>query len=131
MYFIPFYSQVIFHCMNIKHFVYSLTSLMDIRLFPLFKNLFIYLFLERGREGQRKGEKHQCMVASHVPPTGTWPATQKCALTGNLTGDPLVQRSVLNLLSHISQCCFNFLPIINNADMDTHVQFYEKCFNLS
>ena len=31
---------------------------------------FIYLFLERGREGEREGEKHQPVVASHVPPTG-------------------------------------------------------------
>ena len=35
----------------------------------IFKD-FIYLFLERGREGEREGEKHQCVVASHVPPTG-------------------------------------------------------------
>ena len=33
--------------------------------------LFIYLFFrEKGREGEREGEKHQCMVASHMPPTG-------------------------------------------------------------
>ena len=34
----------------------------------LFK-IFIYLFIirERGREGEREGEKHQCMVASQVP----------------------------------------------------------------
>ena len=32
--------------------------------------LFKILFLERVREGERKGEKHQCVVASHVPPTG-------------------------------------------------------------
>ena len=31
---------------------------------------FIYLFLERGREGKREGEKHQCVVASLAPPTG-------------------------------------------------------------
>ena len=31
---------------------------------------FTYLFLERGREGKREGEKHQCAVASHMPPTG-------------------------------------------------------------
>ena len=30
---------------------------------------FIYLFLERGKGG-REGEKHQCVVASHTPPTG-------------------------------------------------------------
>ena len=36
----------------------------------MFLNIFIYLFLERGREGEREGEKHQCAVASHVPPHG-------------------------------------------------------------
>ena len=34
------------------------------------KNFFIYLFLERAREGGREGEKHRCVVASHMPPTG-------------------------------------------------------------
>ena len=29
---------------------------------------FIYLFLEKGRE--KEGEKNQCVVPSHVPPTG-------------------------------------------------------------
>ena len=27
-------------------------------------------FRERGREGDREREKHQCVVASHMPPTG-------------------------------------------------------------
>ena len=31
---------------------------------------FIYLFLERGREGKREGEEHQCVIASHAPSTG-------------------------------------------------------------
>ena len=31
---------------------------------------FIYLFLERGREGEREGEKQQGVVASSTPPTG-------------------------------------------------------------
>ena len=32
---------------------------------------FIYLFFrERGGEGEREGEKHQCVVASHTPPPG-------------------------------------------------------------
>ena len=31
---------------------------------------FIYLYLERGREGERGGEKHQRVAASQVPPTG-------------------------------------------------------------
>ena len=38
----------------------------------LFLKDFIYLFIFRGREreGERVGEKHQCVVASHVPPIG-------------------------------------------------------------
>ena len=36
--------------------------------FSSFKD-FIYLFLEKGREGEREGEKHQCVVASRTPPT--------------------------------------------------------------
>ena len=31
--------------------------------------LFIYLFLE-GRERRKRGKNHQCVVASHMPPTG-------------------------------------------------------------
>ena len=31
---------------------------------------FIYLFLDRGREGEREEEKHQCVVAFCSPPTG-------------------------------------------------------------
>ena len=41
---------------------------------------FIYLHLERGRDGEREGEKHQCVVASHAPLLGTSPTTQVCVL---------------------------------------------------
>ena len=36
----------------------------------VFKNLLIYFFRERGREGEREGEKPQCVVASHSAPSG-------------------------------------------------------------
>ena len=35
-----------------------------------FKIFYLFIFRERGREGGREGEKHQCVVASHAPPTG-------------------------------------------------------------
>ena len=38
--------------------------------FIYFLKDFIYLFLGRGREGEREGEKHQCVVDSCAPPTG-------------------------------------------------------------
>ena len=55
--------------------------------------MFVCLFIwERRREGEREGEKHHCVVASHAPPPpGTWPTTQARVLTGNRTGDPLVR----------------------------------------
>ena len=42
---------------------------------------FIYLFIfkERGREGGREGKKHQCVVASRVPPTGDLARTPGCS----------------------------------------------------
>ena len=53
-------------------------------IFIFLKILLLYfIFRERGREGEKEGEKYQYVVASHAPPTGTWTATQACALTGN------------------------------------------------
>ena len=49
---------------------------------------FIYLLLERGREGEREGEKHQCVVASCTLLLRTWPATQACALDWELNQRP-------------------------------------------
>ena len=34
-----------------------------------FKRFYLFIFRERGKEGKREGEKYQCVVASHVPPT--------------------------------------------------------------
>ena len=52
-----------------------------------FLRFYLFIFRQRGREGEREGEKHQCMVASHTPLRGTWPTTQACALTGNQTSE--------------------------------------------
>ena len=38
-------------------------------LINFFKRFYLFIFRERGREGEREGEKHQCVVASHVAPT--------------------------------------------------------------
>ena len=39
------------------------------QIFIIFFKILFY-FLERGRERERKGEKHQCVVTSHASPTG-------------------------------------------------------------
>ena len=35
-----------------------------------FKDFYLFIFRERGREGEREGLKHQCVVASPMAPTG-------------------------------------------------------------
>ena len=35
-----------------------------------FKRFYLFIFREKGREGEREGEKHQCVVGSPVSPTG-------------------------------------------------------------
>ena len=56
-------------------------------LFLFLKRFYLFTFRERGREGDRKGEKHHCVREKELPLTGpqmeTWPATQARALTGN------------------------------------------------
>ena len=46
---------------------YSVFSVQHIFYFFL---IFKFIFRERGREGEREGKKHQCVVASHMSPTG-------------------------------------------------------------
>ena len=77
--------------------------------FFFFKD-FIYLLLERGEKKEKERERNINVwwLPLARPLTGTWPATQTCALTRNQTGDPLVHRPALNPLSHTSQgsTCF-------------------------
>ena len=35
-----------------------------------FSRFYLFIFRERGKEGERAGEKHQCVAASHMPPSG-------------------------------------------------------------
>ena len=35
-----------------------------------FKRFYLFIVRDRKRDGEREGEKHQCVVASHVLPTG-------------------------------------------------------------
>ena len=68
----------------------------------LFKG-FICLFLERGREGEREGEKHQCVVASHVAPTGDQARTPGICPNQESNWRLFGLQSMLNPLSYTSQ----------------------------
>ena len=50
-------------------------------LFSFFFPKILFIFRDGGREGEREGEKHHCVVASHAQPIGGLAATQACALT--------------------------------------------------
>ena len=68
------------------------------------KKYFIYLFLERGEGREKEKDRNiNVWVPLACPIPGTLPPTQACALTGNLTGNPLVLRPALSPLSHTSQ----------------------------
>ena len=64
-----------------------------------FIRFYLFIFRDRGREGER-GREIQCVVASHVPPPGDQAcnATQACALN-----DPLLRSLVLNPLRLTNQ----------------------------
>ena len=47
-----------------------------------------FLFTFRERKGGRKRGKHQCVIASGMPPVGTWSATQACTLDWELNKQP-------------------------------------------
>ena len=68
-----------------------------------FKILFI--FRKRGRERERKGEgeKHQCVVASHAPPTGDLAHNTGMCPDWESNWRPFGLQSALNPLSHTSQ----------------------------
>ena len=66
-----------------------------------FKKFYLFIFRERGREGEGEGEKHQCVVASHQPPTRDLAHNPACA-PGNQT-DPFDWQLVLHPLSYTSQ----------------------------
>ena len=36
----------------------------------IFLRFYLFIFRETGKEREREGKKHQCVVASHAPPTG-------------------------------------------------------------
>ena len=80
---------------------------MDLR--PSFLKDFIYLFLERGREGEREGGNINVGLPLTHSLLGTWPAAEACAPTGNRTRDPLKHRPALNPLRHTRQGRFKTL----------------------
>ena len=72
-------------------------------LFIYFKRFYLFMFRERGREGDREGEKHQCVVASHVAPTGDLVCNPGMCPDWESNQQPFGLQPALNPLSYTSQ----------------------------
>ena len=78
-------------------------------IFLIFKIFYLFIFRERGGEGEREGENHPCEKESsfswlpYMPWAGKEPTTQACALTGNWSSDILLCRRTPNQLRHTGQ----------------------------
>ena len=63
-------------CRYIHKHIYTWRLQLNIKFLTLgnmlsfFKRLYLFIFRERGRKGEREGEKHQCVTASCATPTG-------------------------------------------------------------
>ena len=69
-----------------------------------FKKIFyLFIFRERGREGEREGEEHQCVVASHASLAGNLACNPGMCPDWESNLNPLVLRPTLNPLSYTSQ----------------------------
>ena len=123
-------------CLSVYLFIYPSMSLdvclsvylsiYLIYLSSIFFRFHLFIFRQRGREEDREREKHQCVVASRVTPTGYWPKTQACALTGDPTSDPLVCKPVLNSLSHTSQTYLSPIFICLSIHPSTHPSVHHQ-----
>ena len=49
-------------------FLLDSTMMSESAIYVSFFFKILFIFRQRGREGEREGEKHQCVVATHAPP---------------------------------------------------------------
>ena len=69
-------------------------------LYLVFLKVFIYLFLERGEGREEERERNiNVWLPLMWPPPGLQPATQACALIGELNQQPFGLQPMLNPLS--------------------------------
>ena len=97
-------------------------------IFSLFFNTFLerfYLFIYTEGKGRRKrGKKHQCVAASHAPPTGDLASDPGICSDWQWNQQPSGSQVVLNPLSHThhgTHCFFNGLLLV----LPIKSQFYK------
>ena len=89
-----------------------------ILIFLLFKRFHLFIFRERGREGERERNINVWLPLTQ-PLLGTWPKAQVCALTGNQTGNLLVCGPALSPLSYPAGADFHYFKLLSYPIMQT------------
>ena len=69
------------------------------------KRFYLFIFRERGREGEKEGEKHQCVVASNVAPTEDLAHNPGMFPDWELNWPPFGLQVCAQSTSYTSQCC--------------------------
>ena len=90
------------------------------------KIVFIYFFRVRGMEGEREGEKHQCVFASWAPPNRDLICKPGMCLTGNQSRNPLVCKPALSTLSHTRQGYLRSSEYLKTSEGLMNSLFYGK-----
>ena len=103
-----------------------------------FKDLTHFIFRQRGKEGERKGEKHQCMVASRVPLTRDlacnpgmcpdWEISQHPF--GLQAGAKSTEPHPSGLPVYLIYCCLHFFPYTLAVLSEFSEHPCHQCFEL-
>ena len=76
---------------------------MGVLIYHWFFKKILFIYFQRGREGEKEGEKPQCVVASHAAPTGGPALNPGMCPDQESNRNRLVRSLALNPLSHTSQ----------------------------
>ena len=84
-----------------------------------------------GRKGEREGEKHQCVLASHMPPSGDLANKPGMCPDWESNQQPLVHRPAPNPWSHTSQGSNTHLKKKkkNSGSGDSHFKMWPYSLN--
>ena len=102
--------------------------------FILFFRFYLLIFRKKGREGAKEGEKHQCVVAFHVAPTGDLAYNPSMCPDWELTWQPSGLQPTLNPLSYTNQGLmsnFNIKIFYTHTCVCVHVSVFLKFRMLS
>ena len=81
----------------------------------------VFIFRERGREREREGEKHHCVVASRAPPTGDLAHNPGMCPDWESNHDHLVHRPALNPLSYTSQGWMHYFLLKTSSSLKINI----------